>query len=380
MLKDKRILFVGPISNQGHISDGYTNASTNLLAILSFIKDEGFIKSLDAIDLNQINTQNLFLPANYFDVIILIINPFYLSYPQYQEALNKIFEKGKKLFLQMVWETTPMPSSWNFIFRSDKFSGFIGPSQFVCDLIKEKTTKPVYYIPHYVDSSQFTQIDLREKLKENIFTVLSIGQWTKRKGMEDAIISFSRALGMNGDCRLFVKYIGMKDIQIDVEGQIKMLMHTNCPKVITPVMTSGNNMNQGELLELYKNSSLLLFPSRGEGFGLPVAEIMSVGIPILYTGWSSIAEVGKAPGNFPIKYLLDESVGMSMFGYEKGSKYAIPVISDAIEKLEYKYQMWKNNRELYYKETIGNYKIVNERYGKETVKNHVTNFLDEATK
>ncbi|MEO7176538.1 MAG: glycosyltransferase, partial [Saprospiraceae bacterium] len=43
---------------------------------------------------------------------------------------------------------------------------------------------------------------------------------------------------------------------------------------------------------IYKGASLFIFPSRGEGFGIPVLEAQAVGIPVITSNCSSLKEVG----------------------------------------------------------------------------------------
>jgi len=50
---------------------------------------------------------------------------------------------------------------------------------------------------------------------------------------------------------------------------------------------------QEDLPALYKNASLFIFPSKYEGFGLPVLEAMNQGTPVIAGKNSSIPEVGK---------------------------------------------------------------------------------------
>ena len=49
---------------------------------------------------------------------------------------------------------------------------------------------------------------------------------------------------------------------------------------------------KGELVELYRTAACLVFPTRYEGFGLPVAEAMASGTPVVATPDAAVKEVG----------------------------------------------------------------------------------------
>jgi glycosyltransferase involved in cell wall biosynthesis len=51
-------------------------------------------------------------------------------------------------------------------------------------------------------------------------------------------------------------------------------------------------VGEDQLAELYRHCTLLVFPSRYEGFGLPVLEAMSYGAPVVASDAASVPEVG----------------------------------------------------------------------------------------
>ena len=77
------------------------------------------------------------------------------------------------------------------------------------------------------------------------------------------------------------------NFNVDVEIQ-KLII--NAKQNSNIVFKSG--INNDELMELYNESILFVFPSFFEGFGLPVLEAMACGTPVICSDKSSLPEVG----------------------------------------------------------------------------------------
>ena len=198
----------------------------------------------------------------------------------------------------------------------------------------EKTTKPVFYYPHFVDFNSFHLVDIGMKEKEKKFTVLFVGQYTVRKGVKEAFISFVRSFSNNSDCELILKISRMSNYEIDPNLEFNSLLASNTKSIKCTIKMIDESISNEDLGRLYELSSVLLFPTRGEGFGLPIAEAMLQGLPVIYTDWSACSEVGKSPYTYPVQYSIDEAHSMFQYGYEKGLKYAVPSIYDISKKIE----------------------------------------------
>jgi glycosyltransferase involved in cell wall biosynthesis len=59
----------------------------------------------------------------------------------------------------------------------------------------------------------------------------------------------------------------------------------------TPLVTFTGPVDEAMLLALYRSAAALVYPSRYEGFGLPLLEAMSCGLPVIAAATSSIPEV-----------------------------------------------------------------------------------------
>ncbi|KUI23922.1 glycosyl transferase family 1 [Mycobacterium sp. IS-1742] len=71
--------------------------------------------------------------------------------------------------------------------------------------------------------------------------------------------------------------------------------------------TVAGRLTDAELVWLYRNSRALVFPSRYEGFGLPVLEAQVLGCPVVSSSAASLPEVG---GNGALYFDPDDSAAL----------------------------------------------------------------------
>ena len=56
------------------------------------------------------------------------------------------------------------------------------------------------------------------------------------------------------------------------------------------------NVGEAELWSLYRTASFTVFPSLTEGFGLPIAESLICGTPVITSNYGAMAEAARAGG------------------------------------------------------------------------------------
>lgn len=140
------------------------------------------------------------------------------------------------------------------------------PSQFCKDLfIESGVTVPIDVINIGINTDRFP---LLEREDDGVFTFLMLGTLTSRKDPGSAISAFINLFKDNPKVRLIMK------TQSGTLGAISF-PYDNI-EIIDRLSTHE------EILDLYRKADCFVFPSRGEGFGMPPMEAMSTGIPAIF--------------------------------------------------------------------------------------------------
>lgn len=151
-------------------------------------------------------------------------------------------------------------------------------SQFSKSALQQLSTVPVRVVPHILPNINKTAA-LGPKQLGSPFEVLAFADSRsslQRKNPLGAIHAFKQAFGHSQDARLTLKLNGRPEELVPVIYQAKA---TNI-RVLTEFLS------QSDLIRLYDSSHVLLSLHRAEGFGLPMFEAMSRGLPVVATGWS----------------------------------------------------------------------------------------------
>jgi len=114
---------------------------------------------------------------------------------------------------------------------------------------------------------------LKRRAPHKSFRLLYVGNWSRRKGV-DLLAPIMQSLGTDFELRYTADAHGAHQ---------SAALPANC--------TNVGRLNHEQLLRAYCDADALLFPSRLEGFGLVVAEAMSVGLPVVAATSSSLPEL-----------------------------------------------------------------------------------------
>ena len=113
-------------------------------------------------------------------------------------------------------------------------------------------------------------------------TFLFVGGTIARKGFDILLNAWRAAFGPTDPVRLVVKDMGGKTTYKGQTGE-SMVRELNATGEAAPVLYFDHDVAPADLPRLYACADVLVHPYRGEGFGLPVAEAMASGLPVVVT-------------------------------------------------------------------------------------------------
>jgi glycosyltransferase involved in cell wall biosynthesis len=199
----------------------------------------------------------------------------FLGYPTlfkrfYSEKYGAFANMGPKLAVTM-FESTKLPHDWKD--NLNRCGAVVVPASFLKPVFRKSGVKaPIHVLPLGV-SQEFIQARLRTLSSERPLTFLAIADRGERKASSKAIHAFVQAFGDDMRFKLILKS----------RHKGFTLTNPNIERVV-------GDLSNAEMAELYQKADVMIFPSCGEGFGLPPREFAATGGISLATNWGGTAD------------------------------------------------------------------------------------------
>jgi glycosyltransferase involved in cell wall biosynthesis len=139
------------------------------------------------------------------------------------------------------------------------------------------------------------------RLRSGFFDFLHVSSCFPRKAPEVLVRAFCQEFTRRDEVRLIVKTFPNPHNEIERIIRELTAEYPDHP----PIELMMDSLVPGELRYLYENAGCLVSASRGEGFGLPVAEAMFTGCPVIATIHSGQADLCAEDRCWPVEYGLE---------------------------------------------------------------------------
>lgn len=178
------------------------------------------------------------------------------------------------------WEESGFPAPWVAAFN-DALTGITVMSSFVRKVLRDNgVTVPIAVVglgADHILRAEETPDTLALPAAEGVFTFLHISSGFPRKGLDVLIQAWGRSFARTDRVRLVVKTFPNPHNTFATDLLAWQQAHPDA----APVLHLEGELDAGALRALYAQADALVGVARGEGFGLPLAEAMLLGVPVI---------------------------------------------------------------------------------------------------
>jgi glycosyltransferase involved in cell wall biosynthesis len=211
--------------------------------------------------------------------------------------------KGKNV----VWaffESTVLPDVYvNYYNSADVVWA---PSNWANSILLKNGVKAekIHIVPGGVCPATFNPFErkIRKVRDSNVFRFLAIGKYEERKGYTQLFEAFKLAFENNPNVELIVKADCFANLDVKKHELNIKINDLN----IENIRIAEGAFSVNDMVALYNYADCFVYPSRAEGWGLPLIEAIACGLPVLATNYSGHGEfLSKIDGYYvPIDYKM----------------------------------------------------------------------------
>ncbi len=259
-----------------------------------------------------------------------------------------------------VWETDSVPPVWEDILEHLDVEKIIVPCEWNRTAFENfGSSRPVIAVPHLINDSfveKGTEQEIPGIISKDEFTILTVGQWTDRKALDNVIKAYFMEFKEQEDCALIVKTYGnIQDSRPEYQEFQKNEMIRKITSIKNAMLPGSLDHTpkcklhflyglypKGQMNYLYQQSDLFALLSRAEGFGLPIAEAIAYETPALVHSQGGHVDFTDPESNFIVDcYKAPSYCTIFPLVYSCDSNWFETDLHSARQALRSAYDAWK---------------------------------------
>jgi len=236
--------------------------------------------------------------------------------------------------------------------------------------------RPIKSIPLGLDLRKYPKVDRTRPAGDDGYVFGTMGNLTYRKGTDILVKAFQTAFPIkkypDGPI-LYIKTLAIGGLLTNM-----WFMKPEDLKADPRIVIVGESWGPQQMIdEFYSKIDAFVFPTRGEGFGLPPLEAMATGLPTICTNFSGCEEFMDDEVSYPLDYKLIDVPNSHGGGYPpdlqaEGQQWAEPDFNQLVDQMKYMYE----NREEANKKGAKAVKYVEENFANTVVARKLVDYLD----
>lgn len=264
------------------------------------------------------------------------------NYPSHIQA-------GKYNIAYTTWETDKLPDNW--IALCNLMDEIWVPSDWNIEVFKNSgVNKRIFKIPHGIALPNLTNIkNIPIEEDPSVFIFYSIFQWIERKNPVALLKAYLTEFSPEEKVCLAIKSYRLdtsgKEQEAIKEDILRVKKAINLP-VYPPILFYGNLLSDDYLKGFHMRGDCFVLPHRAEGFGIPHAEAMSFGKPVISTRYGGNLEFMNKNNSYLIDYQMTPVSGMLFGNYHGHMVWADPDIMHLRKLMRYVYENQEEAKKL----------------------------------
>lgn len=251
----------------------------------------------------------------------------------------------------VAWETTTIPRGWLEHYKSKNYDELIVFCQWNKEVFESQTGLKATVVPHVIND-----FSLERKKRNDKFRIFSMSQWGHRKGFDILLKAYYQEFFDQDDVELFIKTYKTSTLrgsseEIDkqiITAEIKHLKESSShykELATCKVLLKLGFASKEEVASFYSSSDVFCSPTRGEAFGMCIAQAALSGLPVIVPNKGGHLDYLDKENNYFINSEYEPAYNMFSDIYSsKDMNLVESSVSSTRKQLRMAYNDWRNDK------------------------------------